>query len=117
MINNRPLMLLLGGLFFVSGCSNDIPQPRVVEVEIIDYRYQPQTVTINPGDTVRWVNHEKRQYHSVKLNGYGGGDLVGSEYLFPGESWEHTFTQEGVYSYLCGPHPEMVGNISVVSIN
>ncbi|MBL6969005.1 MAG: plastocyanin [Gammaproteobacteria bacterium] len=109
-------MLLLGGLFFVSGCSNDLPVPKVVEIEIINYGYQPQTVTINPGDTVRWINREKRQYHSVKLDGDGGGGSVNSEYLFPGESWEHTFSQEGVYNYMCGPHSEMVGAVKVKSL-
>ncbi len=85
-----------------------------VEVEIVKHRYQPAVVQISVGDTVRWINRERRQYHSVQLHRDGSEDSkLDSQYLFPGDQWEHTFSKAGNYSYLCGPHPEMQGRIEV----
>ena len=85
-----------------------------VEVGIEKFLYQPSQITIQAGDRVRWVNRERRQYHSVQLHRDGSEDaILDSGYLFPGDHWEHQFDQPGRYSYLCGPHPEMAGNVIV----
>lgn len=75
-------------------------------VEIRDYRFQPQVLRIKAGDTVRWVNREKRTSHSVLLQGQPE-----SERLFPDESWTRAFDTNGTFEYRCGPHPEMTGTI------
>lgn len=72
-------------------------------VSISGYRFSPETVRIRPGDTVRWVNQEKRTSHSVVIDGQE------SERFFPGESWEKRFEVVGEFRYHCGPHPEMKG--------
>ncbi len=79
-------------------------------VEIRDYKFQPQTVRIKPGDSVRWINREKRTSHSVLFK---GGAVAESERLFPDESWVRRFEAAGSYPYNCGPHPEMSGQIEV----
>lgn len=81
-----------------------------VEVVIENYQYSPAEVRIRSGDTVRWINREKRTSHSVVFPGEGG---VESERLFPDETWQRTFSRPGTYSYNCGPHPEMKGLILV----
>ena len=81
-----------------------------VTVEIQDYAYRPAEVSIRPGDTVRWVNQEKRTSHSIVFPAEGGRE---SERLFPGETWERVFTEVGRYPYFCGPHPEMKGGVNV----
>jgi plastocyanin len=82
----------------------------VVQVEIRDYRFIPDRLTIQRGTTVRWVNLEKRSTHSVLFTGPGGFE---SERFFPGETWQRTFHQPGSYPYGCGPHPEMKGHVEV----
>lgn len=85
---------------------------NVAIVEIRDFTFTPHELTIKPGTTVRWVNMEKRQYHSVWFR--EAGDKV-SEYFFPGEYYEHTFEKEGDFPYVCEPHmDEMSGVIHVV---
>lgn len=84
--------------------------PNVVVVDIRDYKFMPQVVTIKAGTTVRWTNSEKRTTHSVQFLGPEG---LESERLFPGDSWERTFHKPGSYPYTCGPHPEMKGGIEV----
>jgi plastocyanin len=83
----------------------------VVVVEIRDYRYIPQNLTIKVGTTVRWVNAEKRTTHTVRFDGPDG---IESERLFPGDSYERRFDQPAKLAYTCGPHPEMKGLIDVV---
>jgi len=81
-----------------------------VEVSIVNYTFMPQEVSIRVGDTVKWVNREKRTSHSVLFPQEGGRE---SERLFPEESWQRQFTQPGQYPYHCGPHPEMKGLVVV----
>lgn len=80
------------------------------EVGIADYKFEPAELTIRAGETVKWVNHEKRTSHSVLFLGPEGFE---SGRFFPDESWERTFDKPGVYPYSCGPHPEMKGKIVV----
>ena len=108
----RPLRQVLRGLF-LSSLSWTV-SAEVIEVEISKYQYHPQVVTIQRGDTVHWTNLERRQYHSVILHREGSTDAkLDSGYLFPGDRWNHTFTEAGYFAYLCGPHPEMSGRIEV----
>lgn len=81
-----------------------------VTVTIQEYRYQPAEVRIKVGDTVKWVNREKRTSHSVLFPAEGG---LESERFFPDESWQRRFAKPGRYPFHCGPHPEMTGVVVV----
>ncbi len=83
---------------------------QTVEVGVADYRYQPAEVRIKAGDTVKWVNNERRTSHSILFPDENG---LESTRIFPGESWERKFVQPGRYGYTCGPHPEMKGVVLV----
>lgn len=83
---------------------------QTVEVAIQDYRFSPQEVRIKAGDTVRWVNREKRTSHSVLFPAENG---LESERIFPQERWQRSFALPGTYAYRCGPHEEMKGLIVV----
>jgi plastocyanin len=96
------------GLGLLTVCA-PAPGAQTVEVQIRDYRFEPATVTIRAGDTVRWINAEKRVSHSV----YFTSPALESERLFPGEAWSRTFPEAGRQPYRCGPHPEMEGMVVV----
>jgi len=83
---------------------------EIVEVSIEKMQFIPQRVKIKPGTTVKWVNNEKRNNHSILFEKEG---LPESDRLFPEESWQRTFENPGVYPYLCGPHHEMTGVVEV----
>ncbi|MDP1611848.1 MAG: plastocyanin/azurin family copper-binding protein [Sulfuritalea sp.] len=83
---------------------------QTVEVTIQDYKFQPAEVRIKVGDTVKWINREKRTSHSVLFPAENG---LESERMFPLEHWQRTFTQPGSYRYRCGPHEEMQGLVLV----
>jgi len=83
---------------------------NTLEIHIQAYRYEPPELTVQVGDTVRWVNREKRTSHSILFPAEGG---LESERIFPDEHWERRFDRPGRYEYRCGPHPEMKGIIVV----
>jgi plastocyanin len=75
--------------------------------------FEPSTLTIKAGDTVKWVNN-KGFPHNVVIDGQ---DALSHKKLIqkPKESVESTFSQAGEYSYYCSPHrgAGMVGKIVV----
>ena len=75
--------------------------------------FEPATVTIKAGDTVKFVNN-KLAPHNAVFDGhdeYSHGDLA----FNPGESWEETFSEAGTFDYYCEPHrgAGMVGKVIV----
>ncbi|MDP2135965.1 MAG: cupredoxin domain-containing protein [Sulfuritalea sp.] len=83
---------------------------QTVEISIQDYKFVPAEVRIKAGDTVKWINREKRTSHSVLFPAENG---LESERMFPQEHWQRSFPQPGSYSYRCGPHEEMKGRVLV----
>jgi plastocyanin len=110
-------MLLLPGLAWAGAARGSGATPAaaaagvVVEVDMRDYQYRPPTLQIKVGTTVRWTNGERRTTHSIRFLGPEG---LESERLFPGESWQRRFDKPGTFAYVCGPHPEMKGEIEVL---
>ena len=87
---------------------------ETVTVAVQKYKFMPPEITVKVGTTVRWVNKEKRQYHSVWFKELGE---KGSEYFWPDETYERTFDEPGVYPYVCEPHEleyDMKGVVRVV---
>ena len=98
-----------------------------------DLVFDPEEITIAPGDTVVWENVGQVE-HSV--TGYEDEIPDGAEYFasggfdseqpardaYPdegaiagGESYEHTFETEGEFGYFCIPH-ESVGMVGTVIV-
>jgi len=98
----------LSVLIFIALTSN--VNAETVEVSIKKMLFVPEAITVNVGDVVRWVNNERRQYHSVWFEALGEPE---ADYFFPGEFYERRFLQAGTYPYRCGPHPEMLGTVVV----
>jgi plastocyanin len=79
-------------------------------VTIKGYSFNPQEITIKRGQTIRWENNEKIQYHSVWFEEL---DEKESDYFFPEESYQREFKKTGSFPYRCGPHPKMTGTVHV----
>lgn len=91
-------------------CVGTAMAQQTAEVVIRDFRFTPAEITIEQGDSIRWTNREKRQYHSVWFEAAGEEE---SDYLFPEESYVKQFNEKGDFPYRCGPHPEMTGVVHV----
>lgn len=104
-------MFVLALVVLVSGCTQSQapsqPQQSFVEVNIKDFAFDPETVKINPGTTVRWTN-KGDSVHTVVFD-----DGVSSGKLKKGDTFERTFSENGVYNYYCSIHPSMKGTVIV----
>jgi len=82
--------------------------PAETSVRMAGTRFEPPTLTIRVGDTVRWLNDDALPHTvSARDGSWDSGNLA------PGASFERTFDSAGSYAYLCRYHPGMVGTIEV----
>lgn len=103
-------MLFLSLLSCIGLTLSLVVQAETHHVEIKKFKFVPQHIEVKPGDTVIWTNKEKRQYHSVWFQSLTQEE---PEYFFPDETYTQTFNDTGSFDYICGPHPEMTGSVSV----
>jgi len=89
------------------------PAGPVVEVAAIDGKgFEPKTLTVAPGTTVRWVNRGKEAHTVTSRSGrFDSGPIP------PGGSYTVVFVTPGTYDYFCRPHEKMgmVGSVTVGS--
>jgi plastocyanin len=106
----RMKSILLKCFLLLALCSTTASAGETLVI-IKDFKFIPQEITIQVGQTLRWENREKRQYHSVWFEALGEAEP--EDYLFPEDSYQRSFDKPGVYPYRCGPHPEMTGTVTV----
>jgi len=75
-------------------------------VVIEDLAFEPETLTVEAGDTVTWVWNDGAVEHDVS-----GADFH-SEVMSEG-TFRHRFDEPGTYDYVCTLHPNMTGTIEV----
>ena len=85
----------------------------VVTIKIGDnneeFNYSPARIRIKAGTTITFTNVGKLNHDATAFakREWDTGDLA------TGESKAITFTQPGVYYYICTPHPWMYGEVIV----
>jgi len=82
----------------------------VAMVDVVDFAYEPQTITIHVGDTVQWNNADDVDHTATSVDGAPAAFDV---YLAAGAWGSFTFETAGTYDYFCVPHPTMTGIIVV----
>lgn len=81
-------------------------------VNIVDFSFNPETLTVKKGTTVTWTNKDEAR-HDVTPDDPSEA-FKGSELLGQGETYSFTFDTVGTYSYYCSPHPYMKASVKVV---
>ena len=81
---------------------------RVIDVGIYDNRFEPKSITVTAGATVRWTNYDIRPREVTD-----DGGALDSGNLAPGSSHSYTFSKPGTYKYHCSDHPRMTGTVIV----
>ena len=92
------------------------PQSSVHIVQVKDNSYDPKTLTIQPGETVRWVLSGSSPDHTVTAK--DGSFDSGTAFRTPGATFEHRFDTGGTFEYSCQAHSQcclMRGSIKVGS--
>jgi plastocyanin len=81
---------------------------KTVEISISNFTFTPNELTITPGTTVKWVNHDDIP-HLVAEKALA----FKSQALDTNDSFSFTFTKPGDVQYFCVLHPHMTGKITV----
>jgi plastocyanin len=100
------MVLLLAGSPNVT--ANDQAAAANVAVNIDNFVFGPQTITVPVGATVTWTNKDDIPHTSVSTEG-----VFKSKVLDTDEKFSYTFTRAGTYPYYCTIHPKMTGKVVV----
>lgn len=93
---------------------SDSTEARPAVVLMYKYTFCPQRLTLKRGDTVRWLNVDRRTTHSVWFKDAGRPE---SDRKFPEEEIQMVVDlPAGEHRYLCGPHWEREGMIGTLIV-
>ena len=134
MIIDRRRLITSGGLWLAGliQASNARAESDVVDIAMNSTEdgskvwYDPIGLLVQPGTTIRWMimanvhataaYHPDNDHHSLRIP--ENAKPWNSDFLVnPGDHFEVTLTEPGVYDYFCTPHEQagMVGRIIVAS--
>ncbi len=83
---------------------------RSAEVDIKDFSYRPDPVTIEEGGKVIWKNRDSAPHTATAVDGsFDTGTIE------EGKIKSETFKEPGTYEYVCSIHPQMHGTVEVVA--
>jgi plastocyanin len=83
---------------------------RAARVEIDDFAYEPDPVTVEEGGKVIWVNRDAAPHTATAEDGsFDTGTLEDDKLK------SETFKEPGTYAYVCSIHPQMHGTVDVVA--
>jgi plastocyanin len=77
-------------------------------VEISKFAFSPKEITVAPGTTVTWTNHDQTPHMVVARD-----KSFASTGMDTDDSFRFTFTEVGDFSYFCTMHPFMTGIVHV----
>jgi hypothetical protein len=80
-------------------------------VNIIDFAFNPASVTIHVNDSVVWTWIGPTVHTATSDTGLWDSGLLST----PGAKFTHTFTSSGSFPYFCVVHPFMTASVSVQS--
>jgi plastocyanin len=82
---------------------------RAEKVEIVDFAYDPDPVTVQVGGKVTWLNQDSAPHTATAED-----DSFDTGTLEEGKLKSETFKQAGTYAYICEIHPDMHGTVEVI---
>ena len=78
------------------------------QIEIADFKYDPETVTVDAGTEVTWTNSDDAAHTATADDSwFDTGDLD------QGDSNSVTFDEPGTFTYYCRFHPFMKATVEV----
>jgi plastocyanin len=82
--------------------------PKTHTVTIEGMRFQPDVLTVAPGDTIVWVNKDLVPHTATsKAGGFDSKEIQADQ------SWRFTIRTTGDFAYLCAFHPMMTATLRV----
>jgi plastocyanin len=113
------IVFLMTVFIVFTSCSKDNPyggssttssggQPGANEVWIQDMAFNPGTITVKAGTTLKWTNKDSVT-HTVTAddNSFDSGDIAVNG------TFSHTFSTAGTFAYHCKIHPSMKASVVI----
>lgn len=86
----------------------------LVQVSIEDFSFVPESVFVQPGDTVRWTNNGAQTHTATSVNAAAG--LWNSGNMGTNKTYQFVFKNVGSYDYNCRTHSGMLGWVTVSTV-
>ena len=101
-------------LLLAQGCSKSSSPtspspPPANSVSIVDFAFNPTSITVDSGVTVTWTNNGAAT-HTVTSDSSG---LFNSGDISSGNTYSHLFNTKGTFGYHCIHHAGMTASITV----
>ena len=87
----------------------DNPSTTQNKIEIKDFAFNPQTLTVKSGEKITWINRDEEPHTVVSVE----KQFKKSSALDTDEEFTITAGAPGTYTYFCSVHPKMTGTIIV----
>ncbi len=78
-------------------------------IEIKDFAFNPQTITVKSGDKITWINRDEEPHTIVSVE----KQFKKSSALDTDQEFTITAGAPGTYTYYCSVHPKMTGTIVI----
>ncbi len=102
-------VLLLAAAIQSTGASPARPsEGSGTTIDIRNFTFNGQTVTVSAGARVTWVNHDDVPHKIVSTDKKFSSPVLDTDGRF-----SYTFTAAGTYEYFCSIHPMMRGKVIV----
>jgi len=79
------------------------------KIEIKDFAFNPQTLTVKSGEKITWINRDEEPHTVVSVE----KQFKKSTALDTDQEFTITADAPGTYTYFCSVHPKMTGTIVV----
>ena len=114
---NKTVVLLCGiaflnlSLFAIAGemKNDDNTSSKQNRIEIKDFAFNPQTITVKSGAKVTWINRDEEPHTIVSVE----KQFKKSTALDTDQEFTITAGTPGTYNYFCSVHPKMTGIIII----
>jgi plastocyanin len=114
---NKTAVLLCGiaflnlSLFAIAGemKNDDSTSSKQNRIEIKDFAFNPQSITVKSGEKVTWINRDEEPHTIVSVE----KQFKKSTALDTDQEFTITAGAPGTYNYFCSVHPKMTGIIIV----
>ena len=96
-----------------NSANKDISEKAENVIEIKNFKFVPEKMTIKKGTTITWKNFDNTK-HNVIFDDESAGEVEGGKLISNGEEVSFTFNEVGEFPYYCMPHPYMKATVTVM---
>jgi plastocyanin len=101
------LLLTAALLGLATHGTSAVAAPTTHQVVIEGMKFSPQTLEVQQGDTVLWLNKDAFPHDATATDGFK------SKQMAPGSSWKYKAAKKGTFPYICTLHPMMKASLIV----